>query len=63
MTGNHKIDDALRTLVGIPCLVLHRTWRIPIWNRSTLLTCPIAWLCHTWPRFANWYMAPEEDTR
>lgn len=55
--------DTLRTLVEIPCRILHHTWRIPIWNQSSLLTCPIAWLSRTWPRFATWYTAPEEDTR
>lgn len=49
------MNHALRHLVQAPCVVLHRMWWIPGWNRSAWLTCPIAQLCHHSPRFNNWF--------
>lgn len=48
-------------LVHLPCWFLHRMWRIPIWNRSTFLACPIAWLAYRSPRFDAWYWRHEKD--
>jgi hypothetical protein len=42
-------------LLGAVCWVLHRLWWLPIWNRSALLACPIAWACSRSLRFDRWY--------
>lgn len=51
-----------RTLVELPCMILHRTWWIPIWNRSATLTCPISVACSKSPRFADWYFQLDPGT-
>lgn len=43
------------TIVEAPCMLAHRLWWVPLLNRSTLLTCPVAWLTSHSPRFARWY--------
>lgn len=45
----------VEAVIEAPCWVLHRLWWLPIWNRSLLLNCPIAWACNRSARFAAWY--------
>jgi len=44
-----------------PCWFFHRTYRIPIWNRSVFLSCPITWACNRFPRFDDWYWKSTMD--
>lgn len=57
------ISNFAGRVVVAPCWVLHRLWWLPIWNRSALLTCPIAWACRRSERFAAWFWhaCGEED--
>lgn len=49
------MKNALRWLVELPCVVLHRMWWVPGWNRSAWLGCPLAAAHSRYPRFAHWY--------
>lgn len=42
--------------MGLPCVILHRLWWVPVWNRSAFLACPLVVLTsHRHPRIAAWY--------
>ena len=45
----------MRWAVNLLCLVLHRMWWVPLWNRSLFLACPGAWLASRSARFRRWY--------
>lgn len=51
-----RLVNAVGTaVVNLPCVVLHRLWWVPVWNRSYFLSCPVAWACSRSKRFAEWY--------
>lgn len=45
----------MRRLAELPCIILHRLWWVPLWNRSYLLSCPIGWLTSHSTRFRHWF--------
>lgn len=51
----------MRKLVELACRGLHHTWGWPVWNRSVLLTCPIMWACHRYPKFDAWFYGPNPE--
>lgn len=45
----------MRWLLDVVCRVAHFFWWVPGWNRVHILTCPVGWACHRFPRFERWY--------